>query len=80
MPAGNLIVATIVFDNAATASKPVVNPGAPINRAPARTWQFVGAARSTNLGGAFASGELWAIKTTVDRPGASTSSRSTSRR
>jgi hypothetical protein len=63
--AGNLIVASIIFDNAATASKPIVSS---ISKMAGETnnWVFLGAARSTSTSaGAFASGELWAIQTTV---------------
>jgi hypothetical protein len=59
--AGNLIVAAIVFDNAATASKPIVSS---ISKPAGETnsWVFLGAARSTSTtAGAFASGELWCI-------------------
>ena len=59
-PAGNTLVARILFDNAAVASKPVVSslgkPGAET-----ANWVFLGAARSTSTSaGAFASGEMWA--------------------
>jgi beta-glucanase (GH16 family) len=62
---GNLIVARVIFDNAATASKPIVSS---ISKMAGETanWVFLGAARSTNTtAGAFASGEMWAIQTTV---------------
>jgi beta-glucanase (GH16 family) len=62
---GNLIVARVLFDNAATASKPIVSS---ISKMAGETnnWVFLGAARSTNTtAGAFASGEMWAIQTTV---------------
>jgi len=68
VPAGNLLVAAILFDNAGTASKPVVSS---IGKQAGETnnWVFLGAARSTSTSaGAFASGELWAIKTTVTWP------------
>src|SRR3982751_2473224 len=63
--AGNVLVARVLFDNAATASKPVVSSiSKPANET--ASWVFLGAARSTSTSaGAFASGELWAIKTTV---------------
>jgi hypothetical protein len=70
VPAGNLLVAVTVFDNAATASKPVISS---ISRAAGETnnWVFLGAARSTSISaGAFASGEMWAIRTTVAWPNA----------
>src|SRR5436190_14668351 len=66
--AGNAIVAHILFDNAATASKPAVSS---IAKAAGETanWVFLGAARSTSTSaGAFASGEMWAIQTTVAWP------------
>jgi hypothetical protein len=66
--AGNLIVACAVFDNAATASKPVVSS---FSKPAAETasWVFLGAARSTSTSaGAFASGEMWCIRTTVSWP------------
>lgn len=65
---GNLIVAYILFDNAATASKPVVTS---ITKPGSETanWVFLGAARSTSTSaGAFSSGEMWCIKTTVAWP------------
>lgn len=64
--AGNLIVAYVVFDNFTTASKPVVSS---IGRmaGETNTWVSLGAARSTSTSaGAFASGELWCILTTVN--------------
>ena len=64
--AGNLIVACVLFDNAATASKPIVSS---ITKMAGETasWLFLGAARSTSTSaGAFASGELWCIQTTVN--------------
>lgn len=63
--AGNLIVASVLFDNAAVASKPVVSS---ISKPGGETanWAFLGAARSTSTtAGAFASAEMWCIKTTV---------------
>lgn len=63
--AGNLIVARILFDNAATASKPIVSS---ITKQAGETnnWVFLGAARSTSTSaGAESSGEMWAIQTTV---------------
>lgn len=63
--AGSVIVAVVLFDNAATASKPVVSS---ISKGAGETanWVFLGAARSVSTSaGAFASGEMWAIKTTV---------------
>ncbi|HVQ18004.1 MAG TPA: hypothetical protein VMT27_03080, partial [Actinomycetes bacterium] len=62
---GNLIVAHVIFDNAATASKPIVSS---ISKMAGETnnWVFLGAARSTSTSaGAFASGETWCIRTTV---------------
>ena len=70
--AGNLIVARVIFDNAGTASKPVVSS---ISKMAGETdnWVFLGAARSTSTSaGAFASGEMWAIKTTVAWPSGAT--------
>ena len=64
--AGNLIVARVLFDNFTTASKPVVSS---ITKQAGETanWVFLGAARSTSTsGGSFASGEMWAIQTTVN--------------
>lgn len=69
--AGNLIVIAVIFDNAATASKPVVSS---IDKLGGETanWVFLGAARSTSTSaGAFASGEMWAIQTTVTWPASS---------
>lgn len=66
--AGDALIARILFDNAATASKPVVSS---IAKAAGETnnWVFLGAARSTSTSaGAFASGEMWAIQTTVSWP------------
>ena len=63
--AGNLIVARVIFDNFTTASKPIVSS---ISKMAGETanWVFLGAARSTSTsGGAFASGEMWCIQTTV---------------
>ena len=63
--AGNLIVARVVFDNFTTASKPIVSS---IGKMAGETnnWVLLGAARSTSTSaGAFASGEMWAIQTTV---------------
>ena len=63
--AGNLVVLRIVFDNAATASKPVVTSIAK-EAGETNDWVFLGAARSTSTSaGAFASGEVWCIRTTV---------------
>lgn len=69
---GNVLVARILFDNFSTASQPVVSsiakPAGEMNN-----WVFLGAARSTSTSaGSFASGELWAIQTSVAWP-ASTS-------
>lgn len=68
--AGNVLVARVLFDNAATASKPVVSSiSKPAGEV--ASWVFLGAARSTSTSaGAFASGELWAIRTTVAWPAA----------
>jgi len=69
---GNTLVAFILFDNAATASKPVVTsiakPAGETNN-----WVFLGAARYPSAGtaGAFASGEIWAIQTTTQWFGSS---------
>ena len=63
--AGNLIIARILFDNAAVASKPIVSS---ISKQAGETanWVLLGAARSTSTtAGAFASGEMWCIRTTV---------------
>jgi hypothetical protein len=63
--AGNLIAAFFIFDNAATASKPVVS-SISVPAGETASWVFLGAARSTSTSaGAFASGEMWCIKTTV---------------
>ena len=70
--AGNLLQLCVVFDNAATASKPTVSS---ISKPAGETasWVFLGAARSTSTSaGAFSSGEMWAIKTTVAWPNATT--------
>jgi len=69
---GNVLVAFIAFDNAATASKPIVSSiGVPAGET--NTWVLLGAARSTSTSaGAFMSGEIWAIQTSVAWP-ASTS-------
>jgi hypothetical protein len=70
--AGDVVVAQVLFDNAATASKPVVSS---ISKGAGETanWVFLGAARSTSTSaGAFASGEMWAIKTTVGWSGGTT--------
>ena len=63
--AGNLIVARVLFDNFTTASKPIVSS---IGKMAGETanWLLLGAARSTSTSlGAFASGEMWCIQTTV---------------
>jgi hypothetical protein len=65
---GNVLVARILFDNFTTASMPTVTsiakPAGETNN-----WVFLGAARSTSTsGGAFASGEMWAIKCSVQWP------------
>ena len=68
VPAGNLIVARIVYDNAATASKPLVSS---IAKAAGETnnWVLLGQINSTSTtAGAFASGSMWAIRTTVSWP------------
>lgn len=63
--AGNTLIARILFDNAGTASKPVVSSIAKM-AGETNSWVFLGAARSTSTSaGAFASGEMWAIQTTV---------------
>ena len=68
VPAGNTIIAGILFDNAAVASKPVVS-SIGVAAGETASWVFLGAARSTSTSaGAFASGELWAIRTTVAWP------------
>jgi hypothetical protein len=64
--AGNLLVARILFDNFTTASKPIVSSIAKM-AGETNSWVLLGAARSTSTSaGAFASGEIWAIQTTVD--------------
>lgn len=69
--AGNTLVARILFDNAAVASKPIVSSIA-VAAGETASWVFLGAARSTNTtAGSFASGEMWAITTTVSWPVAS---------
>jgi hypothetical protein len=63
--AGNVIVARVLFDNFTTASKPIVSS---ISKQAGETanWVLLGASRSTSTSaGAFASGEMWAIQTTV---------------
>ena len=70
VPAGNTLIAVVVSDNAATASKPVLSS---ISKAAGETnnWVFLGAARSTSTtAGALSAGEMWAIKTTVPWPNA----------
>jgi len=64
--AGNVIVACVLFDNFTTASKPIVSS---ITKMAGETnnWLFLGAARSTSTSaGAFSSGEMWCIQTTVN--------------
>ena len=64
--AGNLIVARVLFDNFTTASKPIVSS---IGRMAGETnnWVSLGRALSTSTSaGAFASGELMCILTTVN--------------
>jgi len=64
--AGNTIVCRVLFDNAAVASKPIVSSIARMAGETA-TWVLLGAARSTSTtAGSFASGEMWAIQTTVN--------------
>jgi hypothetical protein len=66
--AGNLLVARVIFDNFTTASKPIVSSIAKPGGETA-SWVSLGAARSTSTsGGAFASGEMWCIQTTVSWP------------
>lgn len=69
VPAGNLIVAAILYDNAATVGKPTIAAASSIARMSGETnsWVLLGRINhpsSTSIG-AFAGGELWAIKTTV---------------
>lgn len=67
-----LLVARIIFDNFTTASQPVVSSIAKM-AGETNNWVFLGAARSTSTsGGAFASGEMWCIKTTVQWTASST--------
>jgi hypothetical protein len=68
VPAGNLIVARLVYDNAATASKPLVTS---IGRAAGETnnWATaVGVNSTSTSAGAFASGAMTYIRTTVVWP------------
>jgi hypothetical protein len=69
--AGNLLVAITVFDNAATANTPIVSS---ISKPAAETatWTLLGRATYPNAAtaGAYANGEMWAIRTTVDWPSA----------
>jgi len=71
VPADNLLVATLVHDNAASANTPTITS---ISKPAGETasWVLLGAARYPNAvtTGAYANGELWAIKTTVDWPNA----------
>ena len=64
--AGNLIVARVIFDNAATVGKPTVSS---ISRMAGETatWVKLGEIRhpSSTTAGAFAGGEMWCIRTTV---------------
>ena len=66
VPAGSLLVARVLFDNAASANTPTLISA---DLAPGETnfWQFLGAIRYPNAttAGAFANGEMWAIRTTV---------------
>jgi len=70
--AGNLLVARILTDNAATVGKPVVSSIAKPAGETA-SWARIGGAWSTSgpTMGIYASGEMWAIKTTVSWPVAS---------
>jgi PKD repeat protein len=68
--AGNTLVCFVLFDNAATASKPVVSS---ITKAAGETnnWVSLGRSLSTSTSlGAFASGEIMAIRTSVNWPAA----------
>ena len=69
--AGNLLVMALVHDNGATANSPTVTS---ISKPASETAAWVLLGRSTypsaGTAGAFSSGELWAIKTTVDWPNA----------
>ena len=67
VPAGSLLVMAMVHDNTATANSPtasIISKGA----GETNSWVLLGRATYPNAGtaGAFASGELWVIKTTVD--------------
>jgi len=71
VPAGNLIVCRMVFDNAATASKPLLSS---ITRAAGETntWATaVGVNSTSTSAGAFASGAMTYIQTTVQWPAGS---------
>ena len=71
VPAGNLLVMTLVHDNAAVVANSVVSS---ISKPAGETasWVFLGRAQhpTSTSAGAFANGEMWAIKTTVDWPNA----------
>jgi hypothetical protein len=71
VPAGNLIVARVLFDNAATANKPLIS-SIGVAAGEANVWSLIGTAQSSSTtAGAFVSGQMWFIRTSVSWPAGS---------